>query len=305
MGEHRYSVYGLTVASDLALPDLASAPEGPPADIEIVMGQAPEALGEAEIVRPTYQVAGRSGAARRFLIQVPGVARYLVEDGRRITVDPSDDGDEAGVRNFLFDTAFGAALHMRGLFPVQASAVGREGRAIAFCGPPTVGKSLAAFAMAERGWRVAADSLCAVELSAAARPGVLPGPPHLKLWRGTLAALGVAADGELRDGAGLERYRTPLPGIAGAAPLSHVVVMEEGASGAPAMSEPMARDDAAKALLANIYRPLVGKDLGLAGQGFQAAVAIAGRVPVSRLCWRADPAMRGRLADLVAAKAGE
>ena len=86
---HRYTAYGLRVQSPIALPFVpaSSAPHHEP-DVTIRVGAAPLALPAPVDKRRHWQSA--PGA---FLLNVDGVARYLVTAGRDILVEPHGGGD--------------------------------------------------------------------------------------------------------------------------------------------------------------------------------------------------------------------
>src|SRR5882724_7295497 len=73
---YRYSIAGLTVSSDVELPGVHAAPphEGAP-DVTIREGAAPDRLDDATASGPTWAMA-----PSRFLLRVPGIARFLLTD---------------------------------------------------------------------------------------------------------------------------------------------------------------------------------------------------------------------------------
>jgi len=135
MTDFVYRTCGMVLSSALALPEFEPA-EGLP-DVVLTWGtvarspETPRARGVFHGARPG-----------QFLFEVAGVARYLVEGGTRVTIDPSPGTSEATVRLFLLNTVLVVLLHQRGdLLPLHASAVDVGGGAVLLTGSSGAGKS--------------------------------------------------------------------------------------------------------------------------------------------------------------------
>lgn len=119
----------------------------------------------------------------RFLIDLPHVARFLVEDGTRITIDRAAAVDEAELRRFARMTPLAALLYQRGILALHAAAVvDPKGGAILIGGDSGAGKSTLLAALLKRGWHFLADGLAAVSLNDNGRPMVYPISPEVHLW---------------------------------------------------------------------------------------------------------------------------
>lgn len=118
-----YTAYGISIRSSLALPfvPLLGPPTGE-ADVVISFGKVPATI-QTPIIR------GRIWEAPEniFLMNVPGVARYLVTGGRNVTVDPCG-GSDMNLGVFLAGTVFVGLLQQRGLTTFHASAIATETR---------------------------------------------------------------------------------------------------------------------------------------------------------------------------------
>src|SRR5262249_22959930 len=136
---HEYRAFGLRLRSCLPLP-LASPggasvdPERPAdadasVDVDIVYGSVPAAVENALVRVPWVEAAPRV-----LLLTVHDVARYLVEDGRRIVIDRHAAADDRDVHAFLLGSAFGALLLQRHHLVLHGSAVAIDGGAVAFLG---------------------------------------------------------------------------------------------------------------------------------------------------------------------------
>lgn len=173
--QNSYSAYGLNIASGLACPELR--PGGGTPDVVIRFDSVPEALPEARGGGVCYQAT-----ARQFLLTVPGVAKYLVSDGREICVERMANASNDDVRWFLLGPVLGALLHQRGQLVFQGSAIETVGGAVALLGHSGEGKSTWAALFHQRGCPVMADDLCVVAPDDAGELLIQPGFPQLNLW---------------------------------------------------------------------------------------------------------------------------
>ena len=178
-----HRAFGLTIRSCLPLPELLTAPEVAEPDVAIAYGSVPQELPGAIARGVRFQVT-----ADRLLLQVDGVARYLVSEGRAITIDRDPAADDDDIRVFLLASVFGALMHQRGDLVLHGSAIEWKGQCVVFMGVSGVGKSTLASAFRKKGHAILTDDLCVV------RPGTdrvmyaHPGFPQTKLWLESKAA---------------------------------------------------------------------------------------------------------------------
>lgn len=179
---YQYFAYGLTIASELALPELI--PSNGVANVVIQFGRlSPPALHPT----PSY-CSCHITAQEAYLAWADGGVFY-VQDGYKIVVDPIAGVDERILRLYLLGAALGLLLHQRGLMVLHANTVVVKGHAIAVVAERGYGKSTTTGALYHRGHELLADDVTAIapldqELLA------LPGFPRLKLWPESVVALG-------------------------------------------------------------------------------------------------------------------
>jgi hypothetical protein len=258
--------------------------EATDADVEIRYGVVPADLEDATGGGARFQAA--SG---RLLLHVDGIARFLVEDGRRITVERADTASDDDVRPFLVGSAFGALFHQRGLVCLHGSSVDLDGRAVCFLGFSGAGKSTLAAACGRRGLPVLADDLCVIHWRSD-EPVVTRGLPEMKMWRDSLTTLGLAADGLLPVRRGVKKLRfSAMPwGAHGGVPLAALCVLGTRRS-SPAASETTvellaAHGPEAFALMRrHTYRMPFLDGMGLQRVQFGPLLRLARDVPVVRV----------------------
>jgi hypothetical protein len=202
---YRYRTHGLTLDSDIELPELVRADAAP--DILVRTGRVADALDGPVVRGPGYQAA-----RGEFLLDVPGVARYAVTGGNRVTVDPLPSAAPSDVRVYLFASAMAALLHQRGLFALHASAVEIDGRCVLFAGDSGTGKSTLTAAFHDRGCRVITDDIAIVSFDDAGRPVVHPGYRQLRLAADSLEHAGHTLGAPLGVRNGKQKLTFHVPG---------------------------------------------------------------------------------------------
>jgi hypothetical protein len=173
---HCYRAFGLTIASEFALPELvpASCDES---QVRVQRGAVPGAFAatRAEQENPYYQAT-----PNRVVLHWPEVGAFAVEKGRRVVVDLKEDVEEGLARLPLLGAVLAALLMQRRRLVLHASAVEVRGRAIGFVGVKGAGKSTMSAALHGLGYPLISDDLLAVRSEDEAVM-VDPGFPRFKL----------------------------------------------------------------------------------------------------------------------------
>lgn len=274
MAEYRrYSVFGLSIASQVELPELPAAPGDGPWDVRISIGEIAPRRGE----RPGLTIFP-DGA----LLIIPEAGRFWMQQGAELIVEPGAGASQRNVRLYLLGSAFAAILHQRSLLPLHANAVVIGGKAIGFMGHPGAGKSTLAAWFHDNGYDVLSDDVSVATTERGVKPFVAPGIPRLRLWREALEISGRDADNYERSFDDMEKYTVPTETSASSqqVELSHLYVLERAMEAEGAAVSRLGGVDAVHALVANTYRgayiPLMGKTK----EHLLACVQLAGQVPV-------------------------
>lgn len=199
-----YNAFGLRILSELCFPEFLPGSGAP--DVVIDCAEVPDTLDEVTSQRVCY-----AANARRSLFCIPGVAKYLIEDTSRISVDPAAGADMDAIRFFLLGPVMGALLYRRGLLVLQGSCVEAQGAGVLFLGASGTGASTLAAACMMQGHRVLADDFCAVSLTNSNKKlQVVPGYPQLKLRPNTVKQINKDVESAAGVRPGLEKYAIPL-----------------------------------------------------------------------------------------------
>ena len=265
-----YRVCGLSVASEIVLPGLIAGATASVPQVTIRRGPVPENLPGRSASGPTWQIAGK-----QFLLRIPDIARFLLNAGNDIVVEPESEETVADVPIFILGTVLGILLHQREQIVLHASAVRVNGKAVLFCGSSGAGKSTLAAALAQRGYPLVTDDFCTVSVNGA-DPRVYPEGRQLKLWAQAIDRLDLAQSRGERVRKAIEKfYVEPAEAFTEPLSLGAVYALREARPPhAPGIEKPNAVD-AALLLRRSAYRPLLVRRLGQRANYFHAATTIA------------------------------
>ena len=202
-GRALHECYGLTIESEIPLPDLGSYVADPsaPADAVVRRGRLGNPPPSAALLP-----LGLWRTADCIGFTVPGTGAFLVRGGTEIVVDAAPDADPSAVRLYLLGTAMGALMTLRGHLVLHGNAFRIGDGAAVVVGRSGAGKSTLAAELQHRGLDVLADDVVPVDRDGNA----LAGYPRIKLWDDALARLGVDPGGLDRVASTLEKYHLPI-----------------------------------------------------------------------------------------------
>jgi hypothetical protein len=289
---------GWRVRSEIPLPELApwNGDERAP-DLRIRTGTIPTRLDGALDVTPLLQVT----PDRQARLSIDGIATYWLKSLHEVVIDPQMPVDSPDVRIFFFGTILGLLCHRRGLFPLHASCIAIDGKAVAISGMSGAGKSTLAAALTRRGHTLLSDDVCVIDPSAGGGPVVLPAFPRVKLWEDSLQAMGLGSTDLPENRPGQRKFHFRFTDAVSfqtePVPLKAVYLLT--ASNAPlheqADIEPLAVMRAITSLHKEIYRRRTADVWGLSPDLFKALGQIVSAVDVYRLIRGPDLADLGAM----------
>jgi hypothetical protein len=311
-----YCGYGLSLVSELELPEFPPTPAADDPDIRIHLDAAAE-VAWADNAGPEGEfIAARQGG---HLLRISGVAVYHVTGGREIRIAVEPEADPGLVRLFTIGSAMGMALHQRGVMVLHGATISRGGVARILIGGSGAGKSTLAARLGRAGCAVLGDDTMALWNAPAGRTGkwLWQGSRVFKLCADSIEAMGMGTDGFDRLGNRTDKFYVPNPGAeASSGPtteagveLAEILVLEAGDG--PPRIEPLDGIRALQAVAAHTYRPEYVGLLGREAEHFRQCGELARDVAISRLIrpwglssieatidlvlrrWEAVPAARG------------
>ncbi|WP_324649614.1 hypothetical protein [Georgenia sp. H159] len=286
-GEPPQRLYGLTVAADFVLHQDRPAPPGERVHLTVIDG---EPIAENRQT-PAGQVLLDFGeepdrwytAVRRedssVLLRVHGVCDFVISPDLSDVTLHLVHGTDPGMRAIMTTgTLLALQLYLRGSAVLHASAVERDGTAVAFLGHSGMGKSTLAALMCASGARVVSDDV--VPVATGEEPRVPLGATELRLRPGAEAVTADLAAGSFRTRLSADdRTVVGLPSPATeAVPLGAVVIPRPNRDGRMEL-ELLDRKTAAFALMS--FPRLMGwRDPVVLGQVLTHLSWLARSVPV-------------------------
>lgn len=290
---HFYSAYGLTLQSEIQLPELIST-LATDADVWIHFDAIIDSPLQTENTLHCYQ---NTDAGMYLYWQ--GVGTFLIQEGQDVLIDLEIDLDEDRLRLFILGAVMGVVLHQRGFLVLHASAVALEGEAVAFIGQKRWGKSTMAATLHDRGHSLIADDVVALEIQRH-QIQVQPAFPQIKLWPDAVACIGKQPEDLPRLGARLEKRNHQLSSgfMADILPLRYIFVLGQGDEVA---IKPLPPQEIIQHLMQNSYVTRFEQTL-LQERGashFKQLMILAQQVPLLRLLRPASLDLLPDIATLV------
>lgn len=181
---YTYSAYGLSIQSELELPELVAGNDS--------NGTVTIRFGKVEPLPADVDSQFHSfwATPNETCLCFQGSGAYLVRHGNEIVIQPYPNVDERVLRLGVLGPALSMLLHQRGFLVLHGSAVVINGQAVSFLGNSGDGKSTMAGMLNRLGHPLIADDLSVVDFDPDGNPLLYPGFPQLKLWPETVAMLG-------------------------------------------------------------------------------------------------------------------
>jgi hypothetical protein len=182
---YSYKTYGLTITSDICLPELLQWEGQGEADINIIYGTAPLDIDEVVWEGECFKIS-----KNELILNIEGIAKYYVTGGKTIIAEPEEGADNNSVKLYLLGTALGTILLQRGAIPIHGSSVVIDGRCVVVTGVSGAGKSTLSSAFRKMGHSFLADDISVITINKDGIPLVQSGYPQQKLWSDSLVTMG-------------------------------------------------------------------------------------------------------------------
>ncbi len=290
---HTVTAYNLIFHSHLPCPELPSV-QGKP-DVTIAYGDVPRTLINPVQTGVLYQTS-----ERQFLLSLNNIARYLVQNGNEILVERTPGASDVEVRLFLLGSCLGALLHQRGILALHASAIQTKQGAVLFTGASGAGKSTLLSAFLQRGYRMLADDISAIETNAQGVPVVLPGYPQSKLWADSAKRLAHNTGKLRRVRPQLEKFSVPTTAHFASEPTPlHAMYVLVPYNQPHFDMHPLTNTEKFNVFIHHTYRQRFLDGLGLRPEHFRLAVNAAQVAKVRQIRRPMHPFLLDELVDFI------
>lgn len=197
---HTYNICGLTLASNVQLPELNMATTPDAECTFCIMPSGPFLSGEIEWFHKWYIEGDKEEDEKEpwvcfardnngYLLRFPSCGDFFIsQDVSAIHCRPLPDIPDVTIRHLLLDQVIPLVLSRKGRAVIHASAVTTERGVIAFAGKSGQGKSTMALALSRHGHALVTDDCLALR-SEGGKWIVLPSYPGVRLWDATAEEL--------------------------------------------------------------------------------------------------------------------
>lgn len=271
----RYTIYGLRLQSDIALP----APQDLSVEAPDVVVRLADSLTPRAFPHRIYATAATTAAGAPYLAvdatdgdepailmrqtSDHGVIDFLLQSPGEVSIHLRGRVEPSDLRAYFMGPVLGHLLRLRRTTALHGGFVHAPGGAVGVVGPKGAGKSSLTAAWALAGVPVLADDIGALAEAGDGRWRVAPGYPRLRLWPDTARELGfpISDPAERVMSFGEKVYvdlgREPLSFEAAPQRLRAILVLGPR-GGDSAGLERLARGPAIAMLMANVYAPTAG-----------------------------------------------
>lgn len=294
---HKQLVFGLTVESEIPLPETFPAAEELLEDVTISRARLREEFSMKKQEDSLYVYEDN-----RVLFQVPHVGIFSVEQGNTIQSCPYPGVSASQERLFLLGTCMGVLLMQRGILPLHGSAVTVGGKAYAILGDSGAGKSTLTAALLQRGCRLLSDDVIPVIFDNLT-PIAIPSYPQQKLWQTSLDAFGMDNSGYLQLVDRKTKYAVPVQEhfTQEATPLAGVIELVKTNEDEVKLTS-VIQLEKLHLLSMHTYRSFMIPYFSLTAWHFQYAAKLAASIHVNRLLRPAETFTVWELAELLMKK---
>jgi len=191
-GLHCYRLYGLTVMSELEIPD-AECVTLPvcdkAADVTIALGRVPDFITAENVIKLKDDWYFSVPAPQLFYMHCNGFG-FEIKDGDTVNVDVyNQDVENSGLITYILGSAFGVVGIQRGSVPIHGAAVETGDTAAIITGHSGSGKSAVLGELIKTGRRYLADDVSMV-FTVDGVPLVVPSYPQRKIVADSAAETG-------------------------------------------------------------------------------------------------------------------
>lgn len=186
----------------------------------------------------------------QYVLNVPGLADFKVENGRDIYIKSTIDTDDQGIKLYLYASVLAAYLYQNKTLSLHASAFDFNKGAMLLCGDSGAGKSsLTYYLHRSKGFPVLADDLSVIDT--VKQVELIPFSDRMKLWGDTLQQLALDESyHQIRSN--IDKYFVPIAQATEKVPIKAIFMLQTG-TGAPHI-KPIHGGEAFQHLFNQVFR---------------------------------------------------
>ena len=173
-------------------------------DIEVVRGKVPDTLKES-----TYKGVNFENNAHSFLLRIPTVAKFLIQEGKRIVIDPLPQAENREIELFFLGSVMAVVLLQRDILPFHGSAFQKGDKCIIISGKSGAGKSTLLHHFVKQGYKALTDDVGALSVKDG-QVVLTPSYPSSKIWNDIMDVYDYDEKDTLQVRPSIRKYRYSL-----------------------------------------------------------------------------------------------
>ena len=289
-------ICGWRVSSELTLTGLARwRGEDREPDVQILQGDVAN-----DFIADRTRIALDAQDKDLCRFYVPQVGLFEIRNGRKVIVQTEAGALRGDLHACLTGTVLGLLSLLQNLLPLHASSVLMGGRAICFSGHSGAGKSTLAAALARRGHALLTDDVCAIDVTAAQGPVVLPSGSVVRLADHSQRVKNhLSGAGELLGGDRVKQHLRFTPAETRAVPMGTVYRLEKLEGNVTQSVREIAGNESVVLIFRDLFRLDFAKRLGMTASLFASAARLCSFTQVCVLSRRFELSALGETVDLL------
>ena len=294
-----YKAFGLKIASEIVLDELMTCQCEEP-ELVITQGRVPD-----------FQAENTGGKIRRkieqdkFWLEISGVARYYVEKGEHIIVEPQNSIAMEEVKLYLLGSCMGVVLFQKRILPLHGSCIAIREQGLLLTGKSGAGKSTISTAICQKGYKLLTDDVAAVRVDETTDSIVCPGYPGQKLWEDAIERAGRWEEKKSlnRISENIAKYSVKSNAFFcdKEMPIRTIIEIVSGPVEQIEITE-ITSTDKLNLIMRNTYRPRFLREMGLSTWHFQKCVLVGNQVTAYQITRPQGQHLEDRIADIILEK---
>ncbi len=194
-----YKAFGLNIKSEFPLRTVLAIEEGI-FDVEFKKQRLPKTLSN-----PSFKGVRIQANSHQFLIDIPSIGIFLIEDGKRVFLSPEKGVEYKEIELFFLGSIMAVILTQRNILPFHGAAFEKDGSCVIISGSSGAGKSTLLRHFINLGFKAVSDDVSAIKLIDG-KPFVIPSFPSSKIWINVMQAYQLTYTKEDRLRPDIEKY---------------------------------------------------------------------------------------------------
>lgn len=205
--QYFYKVYGLTVKSELKIPELISIKEDDLSkiDINIIFKDIPK-----DVERLNSGSSGYIFKDNEVIYTIKNIASFYIISGEKIFIEKNKEANYEDIKDYLLGNVFSILLIQRGILALHGGCVVKKDRAVLVSGESGAGKSTLIAALLSKGYKFLTDDLSVIDIDKSMIPRVQPSYPQQNLCEDIMNTFKYKKHDYIKIKDEIGKYKIPL-----------------------------------------------------------------------------------------------